>query len=161
MCFFLFFILESSYFLFLHHKLHKKPLDAPPGRRSDITEESPGGLQNFLLSVSPSEIITQLVCAQRGASLFSSSSQSLNMANNVAEGRGAARSADPASLRVWRSAEERQQAAVAEMDSHLWITPQHPAVEHLGDVIFFFYTSIFSGLFLSLFCVACVALKDW
>jgi len=41
------------------------------------------------------------------------------MANNVAEGRGGARSADPVSLRVWRGAEERQQAAVAEMGSHL------------------------------------------
>lgn len=53
--------------------------------------------------------------------------QSQNMANNVAEGRGAARSADPVSLTVWRGAEERQQAAVAEMDSHLWITAQPPA----------------------------------
>ena len=41
------------------------------------------------------------------------------MADNDAEGRGAARAADPLSVRVWRGAEGRQQAAVEEMGSHL------------------------------------------
>lgn len=51
--------------------------------------------------------------------------QSQNMANNVAEGRGASRSADPASVRVWRGAEQRHQAAAADMGSHFWSTTHH------------------------------------
>lgn len=73
---------------------------------------------NFFLPI-PSRAHRPIGMRSAGTVFVFQQRQSQNMANNDAEGRGAARAADPLILRVWRGAEERQQAAVAEMGSHL------------------------------------------
>lgn len=134
---------------YLQHKLHI----------TFLLHTQPRGTSTFFLFFNPLEHIALLVCAQQGPSLFSSSASPgiwPIMLLRGGEQRGLRTQAES----DWRSAEKEQQAAVAEMGSHLWITTQ-PPVEHLGDlgrgvVLFLFlFFSIIRGGF------GCGAHGDW